>query len=421
MKVTRRSFVKGGVAAFTYSFAAPAILCRMAQAQGQSSRSLVVLDLTGGNDSLSMLVPYNDSFYYSRRPTLAVPAANVLQVGSDSSGNALGLHPRLTGLKDIFNQGRLAFVQRTGYENSSRSHFMGTDIWSTANPINSQGSGWLGKYLDTLGSNQDPLVAWNTFGQTPHAVVGNTVGVPAIPDPAKYAFSSPNTGADATLERSTTAKIASHVPVEQPHISFVGGVAEDAMATLDRVSTVATYTPSVPYPNNGLGQALKTVAGAMAKGMGTKIFWVQTGGFDTHSAQQVNQTNGNYMNLMATLNDGLAAFYNDLTNQGLISQTLILQFSEFGRRISENGSGGSDHGAASTLFVLGGNVQGGLYGTAPSLDPNPANPTLENNGADVHFETDFRSVYARIIDNWLGGDSVAVLGGNYKKSSLAFV
>ena len=176
MKVTRRSFVKGGVAAFTYSFAAPAILCRMAQAQGQSSRSLVVLDLTGGNDSLSMLVPYNDSFYYSRRPTLAVPAGNVLQVGSDSSGKALGLHPRLTGLKDIFNQGRLAFIQRTGYENSSRSHFMGTDIWSTANPTNSQGPGWLGKYLDSLGGNQDPLVGWNTFSQTPHARPGQHRG-----------------------------------------------------------------------------------------------------------------------------------------------------------------------------------------------------------------------------------------------------
>ena len=324
MKVSRRAFVQGGVAAFTYSFAAPAILCRMAQAQGQTSRSLVVLDLTGGNDSLSMLVPYNDSFYYSRRPALSIPAANVLQVGTDSSGVALGLHPRLTGLKDIFNQGRLAFIQRTGYENSSRSHFQGTDIWSTANPTNTQGSGWLGKYLDSLGANQDPLVAWNTFGQTPHAVVGNLVGVPSIPDPAHYAFSSPNSGADATLERTTTMKIASHLPVTQPQLSFVGTVAEDAMATLDRVATVAGYAPSVTYPNNGLGSALKAVAGAMAKGVGTKIFWVQLGGFDTHSAQQVTQNNGAYMNLMATLNDGLLAFYNDLTNLGLLSQTLIL-------------------------------------------------------------------------------------------------
>src|SRR5258706_14095935 len=136
MKVTRRAFFQGGVAAFAYSFAAPALLCRIAEAQGLSSRSLVVLDLTGGNDSLSTVVPYNDSFYYSRRPTLAVPAGNVLQVGSDSSGKALGLHPRVTGLKDIFNQGLLAFVHRTGTENSSRSHLLVNPISSTATPPN---------------------------------------------------------------------------------------------------------------------------------------------------------------------------------------------------------------------------------------------------------------------------------------------
>jgi uncharacterized protein (DUF1501 family) len=421
MKVTRRAFFQGGVAAFAYSFAAPAILCRMAEAQGLSSRSLVVLDLTGGNDSLSMLIPYNDSFYYSRRPTIGVPAGNVLQIGSDSSGASLGLHPRLTGLKAIFNQGRLALIQRTGYQDSSRSHFMGTDIWSTANPANSQGPGWLGRYLDSLGGNLDPLTAWDTYPQTPHTLQANTVGVPSITDPKTYAFSSPNTGADAALERSTTAKIASHVPVDQPQISFVGAAAQDAMATLDRVATVAGYAPSVTYPTDGLGQALKAVAGAMAKGIGTRIFWVQTGGFDTHAAQQVNQANGNYMKLMASLNDGLLAFYNDLSNQGLLSQTLILQFSEFGRRITENGSGGTDHGAASTLFALGGGVRGGLYGTAPNLNPDPNNPTLENSGGDVHYETDFRSVYARVIDNWLGADSVAVLGGDYRKGSLNFI
>jgi uncharacterized protein (DUF1501 family) len=414
MKHSRRAFMQGGVAAFTYSFAAPSFLCRLAEAQGQASRSLVVLDLTGGNDSLSMLIPYNDSYYYSRRPTLAVPAGNVLQIGSDSSGVQLGLHPRLTGIKDIFNQGRLAFIQRTGYENSSRSHFMGTDIWSTANPANTQGNGWLGRYLDSLGANQDPLAAWNTFSQTPHSLQANTVGVPSISDPARYAFNSPNTGSDAALERTTTQNIASHIPVGQPHVAFVCGVAGDAMATLDRVATVATYAPTVSYPTNGLGAALKAIAGAMNKGIGTKVFWVQLGGFDTHSNQQVVQNNGAYMNLMAALNDGLLAFYNDLSNQGLLSQTMILQFSEFGRRITENGSGGCDHGAAGIMMALGGTVRGGLYGTAASLRQDAANPTLENNAADVKFETDFRSVYAKVIDNWLGANSVSLLGGDFK-------
>src|SRR5438046_9000007 len=147
MKVTRRQFVKGGVAAFTVTFAAPEFLSYLARAQGASARNFVVLNLSGGNDSLSMLIPYNDPFYRSRRPTLAVPAANVLQIGTDASRVSLGLHPRLTGLKQIFDQGRLALVQRTGYPNQSRSHFTGTDIWSTADPGNAQGLGWIGRYL----------------------------------------------------------------------------------------------------------------------------------------------------------------------------------------------------------------------------------------------------------------------------------
>ena len=139
--------------------------------------------------------------------------------------------------------------------------------------------------------------------------------------------------------------------------------------------------------------------------MGTKVFWVQTGGYDTHAAQNPNQANGSYTGLMATLNDGLFAFYTDLLNQGLLGDTLVLQFSEFGRRINENGSQGTDHGAASVMMAMGGSVRGGIFGTAPNLRVTPDNPTLENSGNDVHYETDFRSVYAKVIDSWLGGDS----------------
>src|SRR5215218_6859214 len=157
MPISRREFVRGGVAAFTVSFAAPAFLTDLAQAQGRSRRNLVVLYLSGGNDSLSTVIPYTDAQYYARRPSIAIPAANVLQIGSDRAGTPLGLNPRLTGLRTIFNSGRLAIIQRTGYANSSRSHFQGTDIWSTANPAASQGAGWLGRYLDLLPAPVDPL------------------------------------------------------------------------------------------------------------------------------------------------------------------------------------------------------------------------------------------------------------------------
>ena len=421
MKVTRRQFVKGGVAAFTVTFAAPDFLCDLARAQGAHTRNLVILYLSGGNDSLSMLVPYNDSGYYSRRPTLAVPAGQVLQIGSDSSRVALGLHPRLTDLKAIFDQGRLALVQRTGYDNQSRSHFQGTDIWSTADPNNSQGLGWLGRYLDSVPPPANALVGWNTTASMPHVLQAAHVGVPAIADPRAYAFSSPNSGNEAAAEKATALRINSHVPVDRPALAFVYGSSQAAFDTLDRVATVASYAPSVVYPNTGLGQALRAVAGGMARAIGTKVFYVTTGGFDTHSAQNVNQANGSYFNLMGTLNDALRAFYNDLKNQGLLDDTMLVTFSEFGRRISENGSAGTDHGAASVMMVMGGKVNGGLYGTAPVLNTDPGNPTLENNAGDVHYETDFRSVYARVIDGWLGADSRSILGGDFRKATLTFI
>ena len=185
MPITRREFVRGGVAAFTVSFAAPEFLSDLAIAQGRASRNLVVLYLSGGNDALSTVVPYGDAQYYARRPTIAIPASQVLQIGTDRAGNRLGLHPRLGGLHAIFNAGRLAIIQRTGYQNSSRSHFEGTDIWSTGDPRSPQGTGWLGRYLDTLPSPVDPLSAWATSGVIPRTLLSRTVGVPAIPNAAQ--------------------------------------------------------------------------------------------------------------------------------------------------------------------------------------------------------------------------------------------
>jgi uncharacterized protein (DUF1501 family) len=419
MKVTRRDFLRDGVAAFTITFAAPSFLDDIARAQGARSRNLVVLYLSGGNDALSTLVPYTDPFYYSRRPSIAIPGGQVLQVGTDAAGRALGLHPRLTGLRDIFNQGRMAIVQRTGYQNSSRSHFEGTDIWNTADPRSPQGLGWLGKYLDTLPQPVDALAAWNTVRETPRALLSRTVSVPAVPDARTYSFASPNNATEAANERAAAMRISSHVPVDRPNLAFVNASSRGALETLDRVATVSSYTGTVAYPNNGFALALRTVAGSIVRGIGTRVFWVQTGGYDTHSGQGTN--GGAYTNLMGTLNDGVFAFYRDLQNQGLLNDTLLLQFSEFSRRISENGSQGTDHGAAGMMMAIGGGVRGGLYGTAASLQPDPANPTLENNAADVRYETDFRAVYARVLDGWLGSNSVSILGGDFRTGAPAII
>ena len=170
------------------------------------------------------------------------------------------------------------------------------------------------------------------------------------------------------------------MPVDRPELAFVYGSTQAALGTLDRVATVAQYVPSLTYPNTGLGQAFRAVAGAMARSIGTRVFYVTTGGFDTHSGQNVNAANGAYFTLMATINDALARLLQRPAHAGLLDDTLVLSFSEFGRRISENGSQGTDHGAASVMLALGGRVNGGLYGTAPNLNPDPNNPTLENSG-----------------------------------------
>jgi uncharacterized protein (DUF1501 family) len=321
----------------------------------------------------------------------------------------------------VFDQGRLAIIQRAGYENSSRSHFYGGDIWATASPSSPTGPGWLGRYLDTLPAPIDPLSGWATTGEVPRSMQARLASVPAIPNAQSYAFASPNGGDDAVLARQTSTKISSHVPVDQPHLAFVNATAQAAFATLDRVASVATYQPSTTYPTSGLGQALRAVAGALVRGTGTRVFWVQTGGYDTHASQGTNGQNGAYATLMQTISDAVLAFYNDLKNQGLMNDTLLLQWSEFGRRITENGSNGTDHGAGGVMMVMGGAVTGGLYGTAPSLNQAPDNPTLENNAGDVRYETDFRSVYARVLDNWLGVSSVAILGGDYRNGALNFI
>lgn len=420
MSITRRQFLRQG-ATLTVGASISGFLGVAARASGTPTRSLVVLDLLGGNDSLSMVMPYEDPSYHSRRPSIAVPAAAALQVGSDAAGRRIGLHPRLTGLQTLFSQGRVALLQRVGYENSSRSHFLGNDIWATAYPSNAQGPGWLGRYLDALPSPVDPLVAWCTAAETPRGLVSRTVSVPSIPSLQTYTYSSLNSGAEAAFERTIAGRLASYVSTDRPQLAFVDANFQSALETLDRVAAVARYTPTVTYPNSGLAQAFRTVAGAMVRGIGTRVFWVQTGGFDNHASEGVNETTGTYWNLMATLGDGLLAFAADLTNQGLWDQTLVLQFSEFGRRVFENGSKGTDHGSAATLFAAGGRVRGGLYGTAPDLSADLANPTLENSATDVHYETDFRSVYASVIDNWLGADSVSLLKGDFRKPGLNFV
>jgi uncharacterized protein (DUF1501 family) len=240
--------------------------------------------------------------------------------------------------------------------------------------------------------------------------------VPAIPNASTYTFGSPNRGQAALQERAAAQTMANNPAAGRPHLAYLNEASRGAIETLDRVAQASQYTPTVVYPNNGFASSLRTVAGAIVRGIGSRVYWTTTGGYDTH-AEQGGGGGGAYATLRGTLGDGLWAFYSDIRNQGLAADTTIIVFSEFSRRVSENGSAGTDHGAAGVMMVLGGAVRGGLYGTAPQL--SPGHPTLENNSGDVHFETDFRSVYARILDNWLGVNSVSILNGDFRAGAPA--
>ena len=227
----------------------------------------------------------------------------MLQIGTDSSTVALGLHPRLTGLKQIFDQGRLALIQRTGYPNQSRSHFLGTDIWSTADPSNSSGLGWVGRYLDSLPSPVDPLVGWNTTRRSCRTCCSrSTSAVPAIPEPGGLLVLQPEhrrrSGGRAQQRRFASRRTCRSIV---PSLSFVYGSAQAALATLDRVATVASTRRRSTYPNTGFGQALQAVAGAMVKGIGTRVFYVTDRRIRHALGAELNAANGTYYDLMATL------------------------------------------------------------------------------------------------------------------------
>lgn len=422
---TRREFVRDGMSTVALGWAAPAFLSDLVRAQQGSGRNLVILYLGGGNDALSFLVPYTDPAYYDRRPTLAIPSEVVIDIGADRTGRPLGLHPELDGFKRIFDDGALALIQRTGYPDSSRSHFRGTDVFSTGNPNEPQGRGWLGHYLDRLPGTVDPLTAWNTQQQLPRTLLANAVGVPSIPDLSTYSFSSPNSAfslEEAAHSRATARQIVAHgvAMARNSHVAYVNATTQAAFDTLDRVGSVAAHVPTATYPETALGEALRAVGSAIASGTGTQLYWVQTGGYDTHARQET--LTGNYARLMRTLNGAVNAFYSDLSNQRLLDETLVLMFSEFGRRVSENGSGGTDHGSGGLMFAFGGRVRGGLYGrSAASLAQDSENPDLEYRGRDVRFEIDFRSVYARVLDHWLGIDSPQILGADFRQSGIDFI
>src|ERR1700736_2926413 len=387
---------------------------------GKDGTILVVLQMAGGNDGLNMVVPYADDAYHVARPRLRLSADQVLKID-----NHIGLNSKLTGLKSLYDEGHLAIVQGVGYPNPNRSHFRSTEIWQTASDADRNLSdGWLGRYFDNCCAGADPTVGVAIGEETPQAFAAkNPTGVTfSRPEQFRFRPSEPNNGRMSAeemffrqLNQSGASEEGVAAATDGASIDAISGKTKSDMSTMDFLQRTALdaqlssdkilelsrkYKSTVIYPPGQLAASVNIIARMIAGGLPTRVYYASQGGFDTHAGQM-----NAHEQLMSEFNDAVSAFVADLKQQGNFERVLLMTFSEFGRRVQENANGGTDHGTAAPMFVLGGAVKAGLYGKYPSL-------TDLDNG-DLKFNTDFRSVYGTVLDQWLKAPSQVVLGRKF--------
>jgi uncharacterized protein (DUF1501 family) len=417
LPATRREFFKlagGGIGLLAFSRFAPSFLVQSTLAATPAPERdrgiLVLVQLAGGNDGLNTVIPFEDAHYYRLRPTLAIDKKDVLRLSG-----TLGLHPGCTELGALFQEGKLGVVQNVGYPNPNRSHFRSTEIWESASDSDRfVSTGWIGRFLDNTCAGA-PGIPANAAEADPPAV--HLSG--EVPQSFLAARTHSTFGLNPALLRRRGSKdnlkfletlvneSAGTDPDGHDNNSFLKQTMMNALVTEKRVRQVLSdYKPGAAYPGNNFAQSLRNVAGLVAAGLSTRVYFVSLGGFDTHYNQAAA-----HQNLMRTLSQGLAAFQKDLDAHGLSDQVVTMTFSEFGRRPMENESKGTDHGTAAPLFVMGSKIKGGLHGTPPSLD-------LKRN-QDLAFSTDFRLVYATMLDRWFNCPTDAILGKTYHP--LAFL
>jgi uncharacterized protein (DUF1501 family) len=407
LPATRREFLRlssGGIGLLAFSRFAPSFLVQSTLAATpapEKDRSiLVIVQLAGGNDGLNTVIPYEDAAYYRLRPTLGIAKEKALRLS-----DTLGLHPACGPLHELFQSGKLGIVQNVGYPNPNRSHFRSMEIWETASDSSDTlASGWLGRFLDNAcagapTADRDPA-AIHLSGEVPQSFLAERAHATFGLNPAQLGRRE-NKQTLALLEK-LAAPTAADTGAAHDNQSFLRQTTMDALVTERRVQSIfSAYRASAPYPGNPFAQSLRSVAALIAARLSTRIYFVSLGGFDTH-ANQLNT----HENLLRTLSTGLAAFQKDLEAHQLDGQVTTMTFSEFGRRPMENESRGTDHGTAAPLFVMGSKINPGLHGTPPSLD-------LARN-ADLTFTTDFRQVYATMLDRWMQCPTQAVLGKTYE-------
>ena len=432
---TRREFLRTTVLGSALSWTVPAFLAdtfTALQSQaadsatqivtGKDSTILVVLQMAGGNDGLNTVIPYSNDYYHNARPRLGQTADKVLKLNGE-----IGFHGAMTGFKNLYDSGNLAVVQGVGYPNPNRSHFRSTEIWQTASDSDViEKYGWLGRYFDNACAGADPTIGVAVGRQLPESFFAKTPTGICFDNPQNYRFLSPEHPrpgqtdmTEAAYEKlnetemvssdtdsgASIGSLAAGMPMQGGKaVDFIERTALDAQISSDEVRSVAARVQNqATYPNSGFANSLKLVAKLIGGGLPTRIYYVSQGGYDTHTNQIATQ-----QRLLADLGDSLKAFVDDMKAQGNLQRVLVMTFSEFGRRVNENANGGTDHGAAAPMFIVGSKVKAGLLGRYPSLAPQDLFQ------GDIKYNVDFRSVYTGVLENWLKTKSAPILGRQFE-------
>lgn len=403
MQTNRRTFltVAGSTTLVALAPTIPGFLRRAVayeNAQGKAAageRVLVVIQLTGGNDGLNTVIPFADDEYAKNRFSLKHDQNSVLKVD-----DYIGLHPSLRGMADLLEQEKLAIVQGVGYPHPNRSHFESMDIWHTAvAKLPVARSGWLGRGLDSAQRDGGDLPALHLGGEVqPLALAARDVAVPSLASLDGFKL---NTGGDGELARVIRQNASVARASSDELLSFLQANTAGALAASERVERATKeYQSSAAYPGTALAEKLRGVAQLINAGLNTRIYYVALDGFDNHSNQR-----DAHAGLLNELSGAVAAFMNDVNEHGHGERVMVMTFSEFGRRVRENASQGTDHGAAAPMLLAGPRVKSGLVGKHPSL--------TDLDDGDLKFHTDFRRVYAAVLRHWLGWPPAAIVGDDF--------
>ncbi|PTX63434.1 uncharacterized protein (DUF1501 family) [Kordia periserrulae] len=390
--MNRRDFIKqaslASTAMFLPKFVSGFNLIDSAVATG---KKLVIIQLSGGNDGLNTVVPFRNDIYFQKRPSLAQQKSSLIGITDD-----IGFHESLVAHSDLYHNGELCVVNNVGYPNPNRSHFRATDIWHTASSANEYlQSGWVGRYLDATKSNSTAAIEVDDTLSL--LLKGEQTDGIATKNPQLFF---------RTTQEPYFKKVVQHH--DDSHLSEHNlGYLYKTMVTASNSAkylyeTSKTYTSKIEYPKNEFAKQLKQVAQFINSGLQTKVYYTSLGGFDTH-ANQINKQK----RLLSVYDEAMAAFIKDLKQQDSFKDTLIMTFSEFGRRVQQNAANGTDHGTANQVFLIGKQLKKqGFYNPMPNLS------NLDENG-DIQFDVDFRKIYASILNNWLDVDATKVMRSSF--------